>query len=242
MSTPGELTIGAVVDELRPDFDDVSISKIRYLEAEGLVSPRRTTAGYRLFSLDDVQRLRYILTAQRDRFLPLRVIREELDAIDRGTMTPHGGEGAAGAPQAPVSDGVPRAKDLAAPTTLRLTRHELGQRTGLTGAQLESLVGYGLIAPDGEYLDEDDLVVASAAASLIQFGIEPRHLRPFVSAADREVTLVGHAVSQRGPGRSPTASTPASGSASTSVIAAEVARQCLALHVALVRKALRQQS
>src|SRR5665811_358221 len=100
-STPRRMTIGAVLTELVQDFPDVTISKIRFLEAEGLITPERTSSGYRTFSPDDLERLRYILTAQRDRFWPLRVIAEALDKLDRG-LEPVLGDMSPSRPQVPV--------------------------------------------------------------------------------------------------------------------------------------------
>ncbi|GAA1897186.1 MerR family transcriptional regulator [Lapillicoccus jejuensis] len=235
---PGR-SIGAVVAELVAEFPDLTISKLRFLETEGLVTPLRLPSGYRRYRDADVERLRYVLTAQRDRFWPLKVIRDALDALDRG-LTPAGdwpvqpdGDGGgtgglgrvAGTPGRPVvpavaaDPGLPRADDLAPGPALRLTDAELCDASGLTPEALTALAGYGLLRAgrDGHW-DGPALAVATAAAQLAAVGIEPRHLRPFRTAADREVALVRQAVR---PGDE-----------------AEVRRvlqQCLALHVALVR-------
>ena len=127
------MTIGAVLARLQPDFPDVSISKIRFLETEGLVTPSRTGSGYRTFSEQDVERLHYILSAQRDRFWPLKVIRDALDALDRG-LQPTGPDDGASRPTVPAAvldPGLPTPQDLTRPSSLRLTAAELRQAAGL---------------------------------------------------------------------------------------------------------------
>ncbi len=225
---PRRLTIGAVLADLREEFPDITISKIRFLEAEGLVEPDRTASGYRSYTQDDIGRLRYVLRAQRDRFWPLKVIRESLDALDRGLVP--GDERTDGRPRPPavVADAdVAPAADLVGPSAVRLTREELCQASGLTRAAYDALAGYGLLRPDPQgYLAEHDLQVARAAAALAGYGIEARHLRPFRTAADREVGLVGQAVSATHAGRP------------RERAAGEVARLCLLLHTALVKGGL----
>ena len=228
------MTIGAVLDALKPEFPDVSISKIRFLEAEGLVTPERTPSGYRHFSEDDVERLRYILTAQRDRFWPLKVIRESLDALDRGLTPPgEGGEAVRPQPPKPAPDpDVPTAASLTRATTLRLTREELASSAGLDTATLEALETFGLLRADASgHFGEAALAIAHAAASLAAYGLEPRHLRPFRTAADREIGLVQQvARPHRGkPGQT--------GKADPT---GDVLRLCIALHTALVKDGLGQ--
>ena len=220
------LTVGAVVRALSEEFPEVTISKVRFLEAEGLVTPARTASGYRQFTPDDVERLRYVLRAQRDQFWPLRVIKDNLDAIDRGLTPAVAGDQRPQAP-APVADSdVPGAGDLAARRDLRLTAAELARASGLAPAEVADLASSGLLRPDAAGLhDEADLQVAHAAAGLGAYGVEPRHLRGFRAAADREVGLVEQVV---GPRRG----------ADAQRHAAEVAHLCLALHAALVRGGL----
>jgi DNA-binding transcriptional MerR regulator len=201
------LSIGEVLGQLRPDFPDITISKIRFLEAEGLVEPERTASGYRKFSREDVSRLRYVLTAQRDHYLPLRVIKEHLDAIDRGLEPPalHGG-----GPKVPralvAAEGLP-GPDAFLPevSEVRLSQRELLDAAGVEPAQLDQLEQYGLLAPipGTSHYDGNALVVAKTVAEMSRFGIEARHLRPFKAAADREIGLVEQVVMplvrQRGP-------------------------------------------
>ena len=231
------MTIGAVLAALQPDFPDVSISKIRFLESEGLVNPQRTGSGYRTYALDDLERLRYILTAQRDHYWPLKVIREALDALDRG-LTPEPGSGAGPsrprAPQLGVDPDLPTAAALATTSSLRLTRAELGAAAGLDDPTLAALETFGLLHADATgHFGEAALTVAHAAAALAAYGIEPRHLRPFRTAADREIGLVQQVVT---PHRA--ASGKPGAKAGTKDPTAEVLRLCIALHTALVRDGL----
>jgi DNA-binding transcriptional MerR regulator len=165
----GSVSIGQVLDELRPDFPDVSPSKIRFLEAEGLIQPPRASSGYRRFAVADIARLRYILTAQRDEYRPLRVIKERLDALD-GT--------AGGASQVPA---------------VSMTRSELLDATGAAEEFLAELEDYGLVRRARSYTTQALSVVRSAVL-LAEYGIQPRHLRTLKAAAEREASLVEQAV------------------------------------------------
>ncbi|GAB1512416.1 transcriptional regulator FtsR [Actinophytocola sp. KF-1] len=177
------LSIGAVLSRLREEFPDVTISKIRFLEAEGLVRPARTASGYRQFTLADVDRLRFVLAAQRDHYLPLKVIKEQLDAAD-----------AADRPRvlrAVPADGLPAAEDFAERPLRRMTREELLETAGADAATLGELEQYGLVKPGPAGLyDSEAAQVAAVARALAAYGVEPRHLRGFRAAADREVGLV----------------------------------------------------
>ncbi len=228
-SSAGRLTIGAVLAELREEFPDVTISKIRFLEAEGLIEPERTPSGYRSFATEDVERLRYVLRAQRDRFWPLRVIRESLDALDRGLLPEDDGPDGRPRPRRAAPDpDVVDATELSTPSTMRLTADEVCAAADLDPDAYAALRGAGLIRPDADgFLGEEDLRVAQAAAGLAAYGIEARHLRPFRTAADREVGLADQAaqlLTRPGVDRDRAA--------------AEVARLCLALHTALVKGGL----
>lgn len=231
MSSPA--TIGAVIAELERDFPGLTISKIRFLEAAGLVRPARTDAGYRVFTRADVDRLRYVLTAQREWFWPLKVIREALDALDRGLTPPSPTAGARpGVPAAPVDPQVPMAHDLAVRRVLRLTDEEVARSAKIDLDLVGELCTYGLIAPDaGGHFGEDDLAVARAAGELAAYGIQPRHLRLFRTAADREVGLVDQVLSTR--------RAAVHGRAQPDP-AAQILASCIGLHVALVRAGLRR--
>jgi DNA-binding transcriptional MerR regulator len=175
------LTIGAVCRLLREEFRDISISKIRYLENQGLLAPRRTPGRYRLYSEDDVDRLRTILRLQRDEFLPLRVIRQELDSAGGRERIRRAGR------SAPTADDA-REIELA----------ELCERAGVTAAFARELEEYGVIesrTEGGERLyPESEADVAAVCAKLARFGIDARHLRTFRTAADREVGLLSAVV------------------------------------------------
>ena len=195
------MSIGEVLSQLQPDFPDVTHSKLRFLESEGIVEPARSPSGYRKFSPDDVERLRYAMLLQRDRYWPLRRIREHLDAIERGAEEPVGG---AAGPR-PVGTQVDGAESsLGRRGPVRLTREELLASSGLTAEQAEQLEGSGLLVRrSGGWYDDAGLAVAATVAELAAYGIEPRHLRAFRTAADREVGLVEQVVApllrQRGP-------------------------------------------
>jgi DNA-binding transcriptional MerR regulator len=229
------MTIGAVLAALQPDFPDVSISKIRFLEAEGLVTPERTASGYRRFSPEDLERLRYILTAQRDRFWPLKVIREALDKLERG-LEPASSGPAPSSLQVPAGAGdphLPSGFEIGRRGHLRLTGAELRDSAGLDQTTFEALSTFGLLRADsGGHYGDAALAVARAASALAAYGIEPRHLRPFRTAADREIGLVQQATSaSRGRGRK---------SQSTVVHdpTPQILAECIALHTALVKAGL----
>lgn len=190
------LTIGEVLKQLQEDFDDITISKIRFLETEGLITPDRTDSGYRKFDAGDIDRLRYVLRAQRDRYLPLKVIKEELERIDVGldvTSSPTGpgaaevarlrGEEASVDPVADDGALLPPVGDVV---------HDvagLAQAAGLTVEQVEGLMTHGLL-PRTSTHDASSLRVARLAAELMKGGLEPRHLRMYEQFADRQVALI----------------------------------------------------
>ncbi|MEV0679663.1 MerR family transcriptional regulator [Actinosynnema sp. NPDC050436] len=220
----GGLSIGAVLAQLRPEFPDVTISKIRFLESEGLVRPARTASGYRQFTSVDVERLRYVLAAQRDRYLPLKVIREHLDAAD------------AAAPGRVLRavDSLPAADQAAGGSAPRLSREELLARSGLDGALLADLEQHGLLrAGAGGSYDQDALQVATTVRALTGLGLDPRHLRTFRAAADREVGLVEQVVAPLYRQRDPRARGRAD------EVVRELAALSVTLHTLLVKTGLR---
>lgn len=169
-------TIGAVCEALREEFPDISVSKIRYLEDQGLISPKRTRGGYRLFSPDDVERLSTILRLQRDEFLPLRVIREELE-----------GPGVGGERTRRRIVGVTETED-------EIDISELCDRASVSPDFVAQLEEYGVLVSrvdGGQHLyGEGEAVIAAACARLARFGVDARHLRTFVTAAGRESALI----------------------------------------------------
>ncbi|MPZ62494.1 MAG: MerR family DNA-binding transcriptional regulator [Propionibacteriales bacterium] len=192
------MSIGEVLERLRADFPEISISKIRYLESEGLVEPERTPAGYRKFSEADVERLRYVLICQREHFLPLRVIREHLEAIDRGQEPPQLPGGGSRVPSVVLAaDNSPDPDAFKPdPSGLRMSRTELIEAAGIDAELLDQIEGFGLVRtrPGSDHYDGDAFVVAKTVGEMASFGLEPRHLRSFRTAADREVGLVEQVV------------------------------------------------
>jgi DNA-binding transcriptional MerR regulator len=194
------LTIGAVCKILQSEFDDVSISKIRYLEDQKLLSPRRTDGGYRLYSQSDVERLRTILRLQRDEFLPLRVIRQELAA---------GGDLEFAGPADRRPAGAVRRAILVNTSSAYLTLDELLEETGARAELVSELENFGIVQPekrDGRTVyDETDREVVRSANELARVGVAARNLRIFRSSADREAnlleTLIGPSLRSRNPER-----------------------------------------
>ncbi len=227
------MSIGEVIALLTPDFPDVSVSKIRLWETEGLVEPARTPSGYRKFSHEDVERLRYAMTLQRDRFWPLRKIRDHLDAVSRGAEELL--NGATGPRMATArTDSVHGMEGLLRGSgPMRLSAAELCARSGLAADVLDALVGFGLLQPSGSgWYDETSLAIAQAAGELAGYGIEARHLRAFRTAADREVGLVEQVVSPLRSGHGATSRVRADDAAR------EITAVALRLHAALVRAGL----
>ena len=186
-------SIGQVMAILRTDFPDISISKIRFLEAEGLITPQRAPSGYRRYTEGDVERLRYVLAVQRDHYLPLKVIKEHLEQLDRGqaplsvgsqSTPPSSGSGGAGRTANPPA--------AAAKQPVRLTRQELLEASGLTESALSELERTQIVATrrGTAHYGRDALTLAIAARRLAEYGIDGRHLRAFKLSADREVGLV----------------------------------------------------
>jgi DNA-binding transcriptional MerR regulator len=166
------LGISEVLAKLRADFPDIRVSKIRFLESEGLIAPARSPSGYRRFGPADVERLRYILTAQRDQYLPLRVIKERL--ARHGQAQPHA--------QAAQRRGA------------MLSRRELLDAAGIDDRQLTDLETYGLVRRVGRQYGQDALQVAVTVAALAAYGVEARHLRAARAAVEREISLIEQVV------------------------------------------------
>lgn len=231
------MNIGQVLDQLRSDFPTVTIPKIRFLEEKGLIKPERTPSGYRKFSADDVQRLRYVLRMQRDHYLPLKVIGEHLDAIDRGLEPPPIEPVVPTVPKVALApDGLPSSESFGRRDNLRLSRKELLKIAEIPEELLDHLEQFALISPragTGHY-DTDALVIAQTARELAEFGLEPRHLRAFKTAADREVGLVEQVVAPLRGGRDTAAQARAEDAVS------EIAALSVRLHATLVKSGLRR--
>lgn len=179
---PGEeeptITIGAVCDMLKADHPTISISKIRYLEDQKLISPKRTPGGYRLFTTRDVERLKTILRLQRDEFLPLRVIRQELDASATGSFS-----------ATTQAKELKRARLSEPAPTRRHSVEDVLRETGAPMELLRDLQAYGLVNT-GDGIDDTEREILQTAAELAAYGVEPRHLRLFRTAAEREAGLL----------------------------------------------------
>jgi DNA-binding transcriptional MerR regulator len=227
----GLRSIGQVLAVLKPDFEDISISKIRFLEAEGLISPERAPSGYRRYAESDIERLRYILDVQKNHYLPLKVIREHLDMMDRGQRPPALNTSAA-EPDEPVDqvEGLtphPRPPRRA----IRVTRRELLEVSGLSEAALTELEKHQLVVPRRGtiYYGRDALTVAVVARKLSAYGMDARHLRVVKQAAEREVGLIEQAIAPH-LRRNPAAR----------ALPAEVMQLVLHAHAAIMRSQLTQ--
>ncbi|WP_040748056.1 MerR family transcriptional regulator [Nocardia transvalensis] len=256
--TRGGMSIGSVLDLLRPDFPDITISKIRFLESEGLISPERTPSGYRRFSVADVERLRFVLTAQRDQYLPLKVIKEQLEAIDSGAATLGVREararaadaGAAGpgdtpaaAPPSPgltpprrlgVVPGEVSPEELRFDHEIRITRTDLLEQAGIDEKFLSELIRANLITPGAAgFFDTEAVTLARTARALSEFGLEARHLRAFKLAADREAAMVAQIAAPIAKSRD------ADARARAEETVRELAALSLTLHTSLVKTAVR---
>ena len=199
-------SIGEVLVAVKTEFPDITISKIRFLESEGLIEPERTPSGYRKFYAEDVDRLKSILRMQRDEYLPLKVIKERLLKQDAGEPVEgeegEGEEGGEGRPKAAVSE------ELAeAPTGLQMSLEEMSAATGVERDRIKELESFGIVCshgPEGgRYYDGDDYIVLSIVKDFLRHGIEPRHLTMYKHFADRESSffeaLVAPTLRQRNP-------------------------------------------
>jgi DNA-binding transcriptional MerR regulator len=239
-------SIGQVLASLKGEFADVSISKIRFLETEGLLSPQRAPSGYRRYSADDVDRLRYILSVQRDHYLPLKVIREHLEMMDRGMAPPtmdsirpvanpaaepsRPTNGTALSSQAPAAPGrQPQPPQQQPRKPLRLSRQDLLEASGLSEPALADLERTQIVVPKRgtTYYGREALTLAIAARKMAEYGIDGRHLRAFKMSADREVGLVEQAIAphvRRAGGNRD--------------VSGEVTQLVISFHAALVRTAM----
>ena len=216
-SASGLLSIGQVLAKLNPDFPDLSPSKLRFLEERQLITPARTDSGYRKFSAADMDRLRFVLSMQRDHYLPLKVIRGYLDELDAGRQPELPG----GAVQAPSMLSAER----------RLTRDELVREAGANAMLLNDAVSASLIVA-ADTFGEDVLSVLKSLVELQRSGIEPRHLRGFRAAAERELGLIENALMPVARRKD------ASSRAKAAEMAREIASQLEIVRSSLIRSAL----
>lgn len=229
------LSIGEVLVRLRDEFEDITISKIRFLETNGLVTPERTPSGYRKFSLVDVERLRYVLRMQRDHFLPLRVIKEHIDALNRGLEPAPVTNLAPKPPRALMSTQEIAASSVA--TNVRLKIDELAIHGNTDVAFVQELVDFGLVKPDaGGYFAGTAAQIVTTAVSLSAFGLEPRHLKTVVSSASREVDLFTPIVKTASSGKN------AASRAEVEELTLQLATSIVSLHGLLVREIVDRQS
>nr|WP_255491887.1 MerR family transcriptional regulator [Actinotalea sp. JY-7876] len=220
VSTDPTMRISDVLADLGADFPTVTPSKLRFLEEQGLVEPRRTAGGYRQYSPADVERLRFVLRQQRDRYLPLKVIGEQLAALDAGEQDERP------APRLATTDGE---RPVAAGAG-RWTPEGLAADTGVDPALVVQLVEAGVLAPSASgHLDAWAREVVVLAGALAEHGVEPRHLRSFRQAADRQVSVVEQIVAPLRGQRAVAAQ------AHAATVAAEVGELCGRLHTAFVR-------
>jgi DNA-binding transcriptional MerR regulator len=227
----GLRSIGQVLAVLKPDFDDISISKIRFLEAEGLISPERAPSGYRRYAESDIERLRYILEVQKNHYLPLKVIREHLDMMDRGQHPP-ALVAAPAEPEEPMDQAEGLTPHPRPPRrAIRVTRRELLEVSGLTESALTELEKHQLVVPRRGtiYYGRDALTVAVVARKLSAYGMDARHLRVVKQAAEREVGLIEQAIAPQ-LRRNPAAR----------ALPAEVMQLVLHAHAAIMRSQLTQ--
>lgn len=183
--------ISKVLDELQDAFPDITVSKIRFLESRGLVNPYRSSSGYRRYSDDDIGRLRWVLTMQRDHFLPLRVIKERLDSGELDTEV----EAGAVVPKPAMPARTPSSRFRApGPESERLSPADMARLAGVSAEQLDNLVKFGLVEPveteDGPRFERSELKVAKAAHTFLTHGIEARHLKAWRVAAEREAGML----------------------------------------------------
>ena len=180
MATRNYMSIGEILVTLKTEFPDITISKIRFLEGEGLIDPERTPSGYRKFRQEDVDRLRVILRMQRDEYLPLKVIKDRLEQTEDGPP--------AKAPSAGIEEEI-----ATPPTGLHMSEEELSAATGVEKTRIRELESFGILCAHGlngdKYYDGDDFIVLSIARDFFKYGVEPRHLTMYRHFAEREATF-----------------------------------------------------
>ena len=181
------MSIGEVLKLLTPDFPDITLSKIRYLESEGLVSPQRTSSGYRKYTNADVERLRYVLTIQQETYMPLKEIKKQLDAMDSCSVIP--------ITKAATAQTIISPEEFRKPAITRLSDVEIAEKAGVELQFVIDLANVGIIGPDQSgFFTADDIQVVSTASALSEFGIDARHLKSVKNAASRQADLISQVV------------------------------------------------
>lgn len=222
-------SIGEVIALLRDEFSDISISKIRFLESNGLVNPHRTNSGYRKFSVVDIEHLKYILRMQRDYFLPLRVIKEHIDAMNRGLEPPVVGDVAPRPPKTVTS--VDALTDTG--VAIKLTKNEFIANLMDDAELVDALIEFGIIRPDSQgFFSGLALNIAQKAQALSEFGLEPRHLKTVVTSASREVELFAPVLKNSRSGKNQISK------AEAEDLALQIAGNIVSLHAYVVRDLL----
>ncbi|NMB23502.1 MAG: MerR family DNA-binding transcriptional regulator [Corynebacterium sp.] len=222
------MSIGVVLERLHAEFPDVTVSKIRFLESEGLITPERTASGYRRFTESDVERLRYILVTQRDNYLPLKVIREQLEAMDNGSVTAILGAGA--------SEPLVSPEKFRAPALTRLTDSDVAEKAGVTVETIAELVSAKLIKPDAAgFFTHDDVLIANTAAALREMGFDLHQLRSLGNTATRQADLITQVADPVARGKSDVARQRAE------ELAQQMCSLVVSLHASLVKNATREQ-
>lgn len=220
------MSIGVVLERLHVEFPEVTVSKIRFLESEGLISPQRTASGYRRFTDDDVERLRYILVTQRDNYLPLKVIREQLDAMDNGEVT---SLLASGETEPMISP-----ENFRAPAMTRLSESDIAEQANCTSAEVGEVAAAGLITADAAgFYTADDVRVVTTALALREFGFGPQQLKRLRTAAVRQADLISQVAGPMAQGKDATARQRAE------EYGQQISAQVVSLHASLVKNALR---
>ena len=184
---PKPINIGEVLKLLTPEFPDITLSKIRYLESEGLVSPQRTSSGYRKYTNADVERLRYVLTIQQETYMPLKEIKKQLDAMDSRSVIP--------ITKAATAQTIISPEKFRKPAITRLSDVEVAKKAGVELQFVIDLANVGIIGPDQSgFFTADDIQVVSTANALSEFGIDARHLKSVKNAASRQAGLISQVV------------------------------------------------
>ncbi|WP_314537336.1 MerR family transcriptional regulator [uncultured Corynebacterium sp.] len=181
------MSIGEVLKLLTPDFPDITLSKIRYLESEGLVFPQRTSSGYRKYVNADVERLHYVLTTQKKTYMPLKQIKKQLDAMDSCSVIP--------ITKAATAQTIISPEEFRKPAITRLSDVEIAEKAGVELQFVIDLANVGIIGPDQSgFFTADDIQVVSTASALSEFGIDARHLKSVKNAASRQADLISQVV------------------------------------------------